>query len=129
MIGVKTALVYTLAAALSVFFCRALPFLLIRRPPASSKGENPPDGERPPETGKMEGFLSLIERVVPPVAMTVLALNSVAAPLRENWRAGIPALAASVLTLGLHLWRRNFLLSILGGTAAFMVFSRFFMQG
>ncbi|WP_433608299.1 branched-chain amino acid transporter permease [Prescottella agglutinans] len=33
----------------------------------------------------------------------------------------IPAVAALAVTIGLHLWRRHALLSILGGTAAYMV--------
>ncbi|WFR73105.1 AzlD domain-containing protein [Prescottella defluvii] len=32
-----------------------------------------------------------------------------------------PAVAALAVTIGLHLWRRHALISILGGTAAYMV--------
>lgn len=34
----------------------------------------------------------------------------------------VPAVVALAVTVGLHLWRRHALLSIAGGTAAYMVF-------
>ena len=33
----------------------------------------------------------------------------------------LPELLAAAVTVGLHLWRRNTLLSILGGTACYMI--------
>jgi branched-subunit amino acid transport protein AzlD len=53
--------------------------------------------------------------------MTVLAFNAAGASIKENPRTALPVLAASALTAGLHLWRRNVLISILGGTVLYMV--------
>ena len=126
MIPVKTAVAYTFAVAGTVFLCRAFPFLILRR----KKGGPGEAGKAGAARGNnrekaRDFFLSLVERVLPPAAMTVLAVNSVASPLRENWRAGIPVLAAAALTLILQLARRNYLLSILGGTAGYMLLARF----
>ena len=65
-----------------------------------------------------------MEKTVPPVAMTVLALNSIAVPIKGNLLEGIPILAASALTVLVHLWKRNPLLSIFGGTALYMILER-----
>jgi branched-subunit amino acid transport protein AzlD len=118
MLSVQTALIYTLVMGLAVFLCRAFPFIFLR------KGK-PGDGET---RGKLNNFLSLVEKVVPPVAMTVLAVNSVSSPIKENLQAGLPAvipvLAASLFTALVHIWKRNFLISVLGGTILYMVLSR-----
>jgi len=65
-----------------------------------------------------------VEKIVPPAAMTVLAVNALGASFQGNARDGLLTLAASVLTAGLHLWKRNPLISILGGTALYMILSR-----
>jgi branched-subunit amino acid transport protein AzlD len=65
-----------------------------------------------------------VEKLVPPAAMTVLALNAIAGPLKTNPREGLPALAAAGLTALVHLWKRNPLLSIFGGVAAYMILNR-----
>ena len=41
-------------------------------------------------------------------------------PLSGNH--GIPELAAVLLTVGLHKWKHNTLLSVLGGTICYMIF-------
>jgi branched-subunit amino acid transport protein AzlD len=117
MLSVKTAFVYTCAMGVVIFLCRAFPFLFFR------KGA--------PDQGKktaINSFLSLVEKVVPPAAMTVLAFNAIAAPVREQFSAGIPVIAASLFTVLAHLWKRNFLLSILGGTVLYMILNRIIMQ-
>lgn len=102
MLSVEQALLAALAMALIIFFCRAIPFLLFskRKAPAA---------------------LGFVERFMPPVAMTVLAVVSYAA---IDWKApphGLPELAAGVFVALVHIWRRNALLSIFGGTALYMV--------
>ena len=94
-----------LAMAAVTLLCRAAPFLffLRRRPPA---------------------VMDYLQRYIPPMIMTVLVLGSykglslVAAPY------GIPEIAAGLTVAGLHLWRRNTPLSILAGTALYMVLIR-----
>jgi branched-subunit amino acid transport protein AzlD len=122
MPGIKTAILYTAAIGLLVFLCRAFPFLFLRYRKDDSGGAE--GGGKPEKRRALDGFLALVEKAVPPAAMTVLAVNSVAVPVKENPAGGIPVLAASVFTLLVHLWRRNFLISILGGTVLYMVLER-----
>jgi branched-subunit amino acid transport protein AzlD len=109
------AVVLSVGMGLVILFCRAFPFLFFRDRVRSRAGER---------------FLSFVEKVVPPAAMTVLAFNAIAGQLKEVLQAGsgpgpgVSVLAASVLTALLHLWRRNPLVSIFGGTAAFMILDR-----
>jgi branched-subunit amino acid transport protein AzlD len=103
----------TLAMGAAVFFCRIFPFLFFR-----DKGLN--DGK----TGPGNRFRSLAEKAAPPVTMTILAVNAMSGPIRENPPAAFPVLAASLFTALVHVWKRNSLLSILGGTAVYMVLNR-----
>jgi branched-subunit amino acid transport protein AzlD len=93
-----------------IFFCRIFPFLFFR-----GKTGN---------TARGRGILAFVEKTAPPVAMTVLAFNSLAAPIRSNPREIIPAIAAAVLTAVIHILKRNTLLSISGGTALYMILIR-----
>jgi len=119
--GIAEAVVYSFIMGAVIFFCRFFPFLLFR---GKKSGEN--SIEKNSEREK--GFISFVEKTVPPVAMTVLAFNSIAMPFKENYREGIVVLAASVLTVIIHLLRRNPLISIFGGTAAYILLERFFIQ-
>jgi branched-subunit amino acid transport protein AzlD len=110
MLSVREALILTLAMGAVILFCRAFPFFFFRNP---EKRSSP-----------MEAFLSFVEKVTPPVAMTVLAFNAISAPLKENFFRGLPALAASAFTALVHLWKRNVLVSILGGVLAYMALRR-----
>jgi branched-subunit amino acid transport protein AzlD len=123
VINLKAALAYTFTAGCAVFLCRALPFLIIR---SKKRGDNHAIGSAgSPRRGRtFDRFLSLVERVIPPVAMTVLACNSIAAPVKEDPRNAVPILSAAALSLIAHLWKGNFLLSILGGTALYMLLTR-----
>ena len=61
-----------------------------------------------------------MEKYMPPVAMTVLAVSSYAS---INWAArshGLPELTAGLFVALAHLWKRNALISIFGGTAFYM---------
>jgi branched-subunit amino acid transport protein AzlD len=100
----KAALAAGVMAAV-VVFCRALPFLFFsrRKPPAA---------------------LTFIEDYMPALAMTVLAVSSYTG---LNWQAkphGLPELIAGTCVAALHLWKRNALLSILGGTVLYMLLAR-----
>lgn len=121
MLSLKAALAYTIAIGLVVFLCRAFPFLFLR-----PKKQEDPGAERAKKDGALDIFLAIIERVVPPAAMTVLAFNSIAAPVKENPAGALPVLAASCFTMLVHFWKRNFLISILGGTALYMALGRLF---
>jgi branched-subunit amino acid transport protein AzlD len=63
--------------------------------------------------------------------MTVLAFNAISGPIKADIHAAVPlgnaslpVLAASVFTALVHLWKRNALISIIGGTLVYMVLSR-----
>ncbi|MCL2129642.1 MAG: AzlD domain-containing protein [Treponema sp.] len=113
-----------LAMGAVILFCRAFPFLFFSR-------KNPPEGvagqghlqaaRRGP--GK-EAFFDFIEKIVPPVAMTVLAVNALSSSFKENPTDGLLVLGASLLTALVHLWKSNTLLSILGGTVLYMILRR-----
>ena len=81
---------------------RFLPFLVFRR------RETP-------------AFISYLGRALPCAVMGMLVVfcfknvSLTAAPF------GIPELIASAIVVGLHAWRRNTLLSILAGTASYML--------
>ena len=102
MTSFKEALGFVFAMGAVILFCRALPFIFFRRTGSS----------------RIAGF---VEKIVPPAAMTVLAFNALGAPFKENPRDGLLVLAASLFTALIHLWKRNTLISILGGTAAYML--------
>jgi branched-subunit amino acid transport protein AzlD len=87
------------------YFTRALPFLFFAK-------------RRPPPV------LGFLQKYMPPVVMAILVFASYkdidygAAPF------GIPALIAGAATAALHFWKRNVLLSIVGGTALYMALIR-----
>jgi branched-subunit amino acid transport protein AzlD len=111
MVSVPQAVVMTLLMGVMIFFCRVFPFLFFR--------------ERRGSGGKAsETFLSLVEKTAPPVAMTVLAFNAISGSIKEDIHTSIPVLTAAAITALLHLWKRNTLLSILGGTLVYMILSR-----
>jgi branched-subunit amino acid transport protein AzlD len=91
--------------ALVTYFTRAVPFLFFsnKKPPA---------------------FLDYLQRYIPPVVMTILVFASYKDIEFTQAPFGIPAAAAGVLTALLHFWKRNVLVSIVGGTAVYMVLIR-----
>lgn len=100
---------YTLGAILAMaavtILCRAAPFLFFMR-------------RRPP------GVVDYLQRYIPPMIMTVLVLGSYKGASLAAAPYGIPEISAGLVVAGLHLWRRNTLLSILAGTALYMVLIR-----
>jgi branched-subunit amino acid transport protein AzlD len=134
--GLNAALIMTFAMGAVILFCRAFPFLFFREwKPGAGKSPEPPDPsadrgpedpplKRNPKRSLRESFLVLVEKTAPPAAMTVLAFNAVSTPIKEDLSRALPVLAASVFTAAVHLWKRNALLSILGGTVLYMVLER-----
>ncbi|KDN82836.1 branched-chain amino acid transporter permease [Kitasatospora cheerisanensis] len=94
---------YVLAGLLTMFavtlLLRAAPFVLLGRLRES-------------------GLLRFLAATMPAGVMVILTVYTLRdVPLAE---AG-PAAAGLAATLGLHLWRRNALLSIVAGTAVYML--------
>lgn len=89
-----------LGMALTILFCRAIPFLF---------------------KIKQNKFIEFVENYIPPIAMTVLAVSAL---VTINWSYkpyGLPEAIAAISIIIVHLWKRNALISILGGTALFML--------
>lgn len=96
------AVVVIAVCAVCTFLERALPFIIF-------KGRAVPRG------------IEYLGRILPMAIMTTLVfycLKGVTFSAPAGW---VPQLAASVVTAALHLWKRNTLLSIAGGTAVCML--------
>jgi len=112
MNSVTEALGMVFAMGAVIFFCRAFPFLFFSR-------NSGVDGK-----GGVKRLIDFAEKIIPPVAMTVLTFNIMGASFIADLRDGFFVLGASAVTAVLHLWKRNFLISILGGTALYMILCR-----
>ncbi|MDR1429651.1 MAG: AzlD domain-containing protein [Spirochaetaceae bacterium] len=111
MLSTAQAVCYSFAMGLVILLCRTLPFILFGGKAGGKDG-----------TGKRTAkFLSFIESIVPPTAMTVLAFNAISGPIKENPQNALPVLVAALFTALAQLWKRNALLSIAGGTAVYML--------
>ena len=90
------------AVALGAMATRFTPFVLF------------PEGRRPPEV------VTYLGRVLPPVMMGLLVvycLKSVSILANPH---GLPEMISIAFIVGIHLWRKNVLLSIGCGTALYM---------
>ena len=103
----------TAQALITVFICaavtvliRAAAFLLF------------PAGRQAP------AFITWLSRQLPRAVMAMLliyCLKDVSFAAVPNW---VPTLAAVAVTAALHLWKRQMMLSIAGGTALYMILIR-----
>lgn len=105
MLSLDQAFVAVFALALTTLFCRAAPFLLFRGPAGPRRAR----------------FIAFVELAVPPTAMTILAVSAIAGSFKEGVQPALTTLAAATATALIHLWRRNALLSIVGGTILFIL--------
>ena len=88
--------------ALVTWSLRAFPFLLF--------------GDRP-----LPGTVRFLGRVLPPAIMTVLVVYCLRDTNLTRYPFGIPELAASALVVVLQIFRKNMYLSIIAGTACYML--------
>lgn len=104
-------LIVTFASSAIIFMERGFPFLLFSR-------NNPPK------------FLSFVEKYIPPMIMAALTLYclkdmSFTGETGTFFAAGfLPHIIGLAVTIILHLWKRNSLLSIFSGTAVYMILIR-----
>ena len=91
-----------LAVSLGTQITRWLPFLLF------------PESKQPPKV------VLYLGKVLPPAMMGLLVVYSLRSTDLLGGSHGISEAIAVAVTAGLHLWRRNTLLSILAGTACYM---------
>jgi len=120
MNSVTEALGMVLAMGAVILFCRAFPFLFFSR----NKGSDSNSKRGSKRLGGISRLVDFAEKIIPPVAMTVLSFNILGASFKTDQIDGLLALGASAITAVLHLWKRNFLVSILGGTAVYMILCR-----
>ncbi|MDR1073374.1 MAG: AzlD domain-containing protein [Treponema sp.] len=124
-VTVGKALVLTIVMGAVIFFCRAFPFLIFRDKTKDVK-----------EKSSFAVFLTFVEKVAPPVAMTALAFNALASPVKDavlEHRAGniasilcacLPLVAGTAFTAVSYVWKRNTLISIFGGTILYMALGK-----
>lgn len=90
-------------AAVVTILIRALPFLIFDR------------------GGKLPNWIEYLGKVLPPALMSLLLVYCVSGVDFVGGFHGIPELIGIAVTVGLHFWKRNTLLSIGVGTAVYMV--------
>ena len=89
--------------AVVTFLTRAIPFLLFDR------GDSPP---------KLVLYLG---RVLPPAIIAMLIIYCIQDISFETPAGWVPQLISIAVVAGLHIWKKNTLLSIFGGTILYMV--------
>jgi branched-subunit amino acid transport protein AzlD len=95
-----------LAVMASITFAsRLLPFLLFSR-------------TRPPR------WVATVETVLPPLVLWLLVFYSLDGIAWRTTPYGIPALAGVAIAVLVHRWKHSALLSILLGTAVYMILTR-----
>lgn len=98
-----TGLLIPVLVMAGILYCtRLLPFLFFR------EGQSPP-------------VLTYLERSIPPLIMLLLVIYCLKG---VEWRErpyGMPEMAAITVVVGMHLWRKNALLSIAAGTILYML--------
>lgn len=91
------------AAAVVTILVRFLPFWIFDH------------GEQPP------AWVSFLGRVLPPAVMSVLLIYCVRNINFTTGSHGIPEIVGIVVAMGLHIWKRNTLLSICVSTILYMI--------
>ena len=66
-------------------------------------------------------FIEYLGRVLPYAIMGMLVVYCLRGTALFDAPHGIPALIATAVVVGLHLWKKNTLLSIIAGTVCYMV--------
>ncbi len=100
--SVGNAVIATIVIAVITFFTRAFPFIFFMK-------------RDPPES------LRFVQKYIPPMVMLILVVYCLKDIRWTQYPHGIPVALSVVLVALLHLWRRNSLLSIFGGTIFYMI--------
>ena len=95
----KSALLIAVMAAVTLLL-RALPFLVLRK--------------------RTPAFISYLGRVLPPAIIGMLVIYCLKDITPAVRPFGLPELAAAACVVGMQVWRRSALISILSGTAVYM---------
>lgn len=105
MSGNTRTLVIIIVCALITFAERLLPFVLF-----SGK--------------KVPPVINYLGKVLPMAVISALVVYCLKNTSFSSLSAFVPGLTAAAVTCLLHLWKRNSLLSIAGGTACYMLLLR-----
>ena len=100
-VSVSHSVILILACAACTAFERFLPFMIFR------KGSTP-------------AVVTYLGRVLPAAIMATLVIYCLRGVSFSSLGGFLPQLIAVAVTALLHLWRRNTLISVLGGTAVYM---------
>lgn len=100
-------LAIVLVASLCTILVRALPFALFGR-----RGSSP------------SRRVLYLGQVLPPAVMAILVVYCLKSTSFSEAAGFLPQLIAVAVVIALHLWRRNTLLSIAGGTVIYMLLLR-----
>ena len=107
MNSTHTALIILVTAAVTILL-RFLPFIIF-------------SGSR-----RTPGWVSYLGRVLPCAIMGMLVVFCLKDVLLTEAPFSFAELIACAVTAGLHLWKRNTLVSIAGGTVCCMLLTQFF---
>jgi len=102
---IHSALAVAICAVITLAL-RALPFLVM------GKKETPP-------------FISYLGRALPGAIMAMLVVYCLKNVSFTALSGFVPEICAGTVTVLLHLWKRNPLISIIGGTAVYMLLVQF----
>lgn len=102
MIDVKYSLVLIAVMAIVSLLMRALPFIVFSK-------------------GKIPKAVQYLGNVLPGALMGMLVIYCFKSTVVTSFPFGLPELIATAVVVGLHLWKKNTLLSIGVGTVLYMV--------
>ena len=100
MTGASHAALMVAVMSVVTILLRFLPFIVFRK-------RTPP-------------YITYLGEVLPPAMIGMLVIYCLKDVTPAAYPHGLPELIAAVIVIGLQAWKRNSLLSILAGTAAYM---------
>lgn len=103
MLDTTSSLIMIAAVAVATFATRAASFIVF------------------PKGKEIPGKVIFIGRVLPPAIIGMLVVYCLKSTSVLSYPYGIPELIACLVVVGLHVWKRNILLSIGVGTVLYMV--------
>lgn len=104
------ALIQVLVIALVTILLRFLPFLVF------------PDEKQRPK------IITYLGTVLPFSVMAMLVVYCLKSVSLLTWPHGLPEAMAIIAVVVLHLWKKNTLISIFGGTVFYMVLVQYFFM-
>lgn len=91
------------AVGITSYFLRAFPFLILNK-----------------KNKAVEKYMMYLGKVLPPAVIGILIIFCLKDSSILNSPHGIPEILAVTIVVLLHVWKRNSLISILGGTVFYM---------